>query len=133
MMRQPVPHSNLAGHIKKQEKAEHPQDWLPQQMPGARKRGRMCCHRRRHTGCNLKCQRHCGKACDRVAEANPVLAEQIGGDKRRNESAKAEEEVDKVEEAASMYSASIAGQTVRPGAHNAPPHAHNTPTPPTLP
>src|SRR5258708_3372254 len=75
-----------------------------QQMPGARERGRMCSHRRRHTGCNLKCQRHCSKACDRAAEANPVLAEQIGGNERRNESAKAEEEVDKVEETTSMHS-----------------------------
>src|SRR5258708_23371647 len=122
MLRQPVPHSNLAGHIKKQEKAEHPQDWLPQQMPGARKRGRMCCHRRRHTGCNLKCQRHCGKACDRVTEANPVLAEQIGSKKRRNESAKAEEEADKIEDTASMSSAHVARQSVRPADHTTAAH-----------
>src|SRR5260370_38153668 len=103
MLRQPVPHSNLAGHIKKQEKAEQPQERSLQQMRGARKRGRMCCHRRRHTGCNLKCQRHCGKACNRVAEVNPVLAEQIGGKKSRNESATAEEKVDCVAKTASMY------------------------------
>ena len=117
--RQPIPHANFAGDVEEEKESKQKQQRPAKDRSRVGKDKARCARGRGHAGDGLNGQRDDGERGDGIAEADPVLFEEIGGDEGRGESAQAKEEVDEVQRGGAMRLAYATGQRIGASHHDA--------------
>ncbi len=123
MTRQPVPHADFAGDVEEEEEAQHEEQRAAEDGSDVGKKELRIAAGGGHFRDGLNDKRGHGERGDGVAEAHPVLLEDVGGDEWRGEAAESEEEVDEVEGDGAVRSADAVGERIGTGDHDASAHA----------